>query len=254
MKYYWFFLGVPLIFLSLAQAEKIKIAADPWCPFTCGAGSGKPGLLIEVMSESLAPEFQIDYIEMAWDKAIGDVRTGKFSAIAGALKEDAPDFVFPKNSVGKQLSCFFVSSSSRIEYKSPVSLRGLKLGFVKDYNYGEEIDEFISSVGLRSPYLTMVSGTDTTMQMLEKLHDQKIDVMVEENSVVNYVIANSKNPSRLAVKQLGCSKPQPLYIAFSPAQKEKSDRLIKKFEAGVESLIKTGRLSEIAKKYGLTEF
>jgi ABC-type amino acid transport substrate-binding protein len=126
------------------------------------------------------------------------------------------------------------------------------LGYVKDYKYGEEIDEYINSVGSRSPYLKVVSGTDTTLQLLEKLHDQKIEVMVEDNSVINYVIANSKNPGKLAVKQLGCSKAQPLYVAFSPTTKEGSNRAIKKLESGIESMSKTGKLAEIMKKYGIS--
>ncbi len=99
-----------LINFSFAQAETIKVAADPWCPFTCSAKSERPGFLIEVLKLAFAPEFEIEYIEMSWDRALNEVRTGKFGAIAGALKEDTPDFLFPTVNTGTQLSCFLYLS------------------------------------------------------------------------------------------------------------------------------------------------
>ncbi len=93
-----FLLGISL----QASAETITIRSDPWCPHTCDPKTGKNGILIDIATEIFASHgHEVNYEILNWGRSIEETRRGKFNSIAGAYKNDAPDFIFPKNPQGQ---------------------------------------------------------------------------------------------------------------------------------------------------------
>lgn len=246
-----------LIFASILSAvaragsvqETIKVAADPWCPFTCSARSVKPGLMVELLRAALGKEVAIEYKEMPWARAIEETRRGEINGIVGALKADAPDFIYPAVPAGLQKSCFFVGPKSTWKYTGIASLKGKTLGAVKNYTYGEPIDAYIEK-SKDLPALDFMTGVNAGERLLRKLSDDRIEITIEDASVAEYLQKEHPELAKAGIKKAGCLKPQPLYIAFSPESKV-SKELAQKFSQGMRALKAQKKDKVIYSKYGL---
>lgn len=232
-----------------AQSEELVLVADPWCPFTCDSASKKPGLMIEIVMAALGPKYKIKYQNMSWARAVEDTRKGGYSAIVGALKNDAPDFVFPATPLAQMKSCFYVRSDSKWEFKGEGSLKGKTLGAVKDYAYGDQIDPYLQKSEGDSNAVDLITGTDTTARLFMKLKAKRVEIVIEDETVANYVLKEKAELSAEKFKQAGCLTQSPLFVAFSPS-KPISKALAKDIDAGIKALKANKKFNEILAKYG----
>lgn len=249
----WF--GCLIVILTSVSSyanETLSVASDPWCPFTCDSKSDSPGILIEILKIVYEPEIKIAYKEVSWSRAVSDAREGKYVAIAGALIQDAPDFIFPKTSLVKQESCFYVNKDSSSKYKNNESLVGKIVGLVSDYNYGKSFDDFVKKKNGTDKF-DYITGTDTTLRLFLKLNSNRNEIIIEDKSVASYVLANSDGElKKIVTKEVGCLPPQSLYIAFTPKDKIKSLELVKRFDNEIKKPSKAKKIQDLFKKYGLS--
>jgi polar amino acid transport system substrate-binding protein len=229
----------------------VIIGGDPWCPFTCQQESDKPGILIEIAKKIFADAgHSVTYQTLAWSRAVSETREGQIAGVAGALKSDAPDFVFPTASAVSQKSCFYVKKSSQWKFKDVTSFRGHSLGAVKDYTYGDPLDGFIASQDPEAKKIDFVTGTGTTKKLFKKLAAGRNDMIVEDQSVAAYNLANDAELKGVDVAEAGCLRAVPLYVAFSP-HNPKSLEYAKIFSQGFERFKKTPEFKSLLKRYGL---
>ena len=234
-------------------ADKIEIASDPWLPYTGDAKEGKKGFMIEVATEALKDAgHEVVYINRPWTRAVADARKGKINAIAGAYKEDAPDFVFPKEPIGLAGNTVYALKESSLVYENLDSIKGKKLGVIADYSYGEIIDNYIKSMkGDKKAVQTSV-GENALMLLFKKMEKKRIDFFIEDASVVADFV--KKNPKLDVVKRVGdVSEPEGVFIAFSP-KNPKSKGYAKALSEGIEKMRKNGRLAKILESYGLKDW
>lgn len=233
--------------INFAFSDEISVAGDPWCPFTCDSTSDRPGLIVEVTKEVLgAVGHKVTYKEVAWARAVNDTRDNKINAVAGALKGDAPDFIFPSVSWANQKSCFFVKKGSAWKYKGVDSLKDQKIGAVQDYTYGEPFDTFVK----KSKTVDLVSGTGTTVKLFKKLLDNRVGIIIEDESVAAYNLANDNSIDQNEILKVGCLKASPLYVAFSP-KNPKSKDYAKSLSESFKKFKTTPKMKEILSRYGL---
>ncbi len=120
---------------------------------------------------------------------------------------------------------------------------------MKDYSYVEPIDGYISK-SKDSSKLDLITGTDTGERLLRKLKDKRIELMIEDESVVKSLLKIHPDLQAAGIKQVDCLKAQPLCVAFSPANKL-SKVWAEKFSEGMKKLKSGKRVQEIYSKYGL---
>jgi polar amino acid transport system substrate-binding protein len=209
--------GPPMGLAGVNEKKTIRVVADPWCPHTCAPGSSKPGLLIEALELALVDtNFQLHYETQSWARAIAEAREGKFEIIAGALKEDAPDFLFPKLSLSSQVSCFFTTKGDAWMYKGVPSLSSRSIGMVQGYTYGEPFDSWAKA----AKQLVRISGENTAQRLFKMLETKRINTAIEDNSVARYLEKTSRGQEKeWEFVSRGCLSPNPLYWAVSPNAK-----------------------------------
>lgn len=235
----------------ISAKEVLTVVGDPWCPFTCKADSAQEGVVVEIARAVFEPEFEVKYSELPWARAIEDTRKGNYTALVGALKSDAPDFVFPDASPVFQRSCYYVVKGKSWKYKSIADVKRIVLGITKDYSYGEPLDEYLKSHLENNPKLEAISGVDTTLRLLKKLAAGRLDAIVDDESVVNYLLANNEELKKANIVPVGCQKKVPLYIAFSPKDKAKSKHLAEIASKRIKDMQKDGRMQKLLRKYGI---
>jgi polar amino acid transport system substrate-binding protein len=106
-----------LLAAAPVRAETITLVADEWCPYNCAPGDAKPGFLIEIARRIFEPAgFGVDYKIVPWARAIRDARAGRYTAIVGAIRSEAPDFVFPETAAFPSGTHAFVRAGSDWRY------------------------------------------------------------------------------------------------------------------------------------------
>jgi polar amino acid transport system substrate-binding protein len=248
-----FLLAALLVIYSASncRADRITIVADYWCPINCDPSSLQPGLMVEIAQIVFANAgHTIEYKIVPWARAIQDSREGKFTGIIGALRGDAPDFIFPENELLMvSPNAFFVKNDSKWSYNDIASLSNVKLAAVSGYDYGEILNEYIKKEGKN---VDLASGEDAGERNIKKLLMGRVDVIVEAAPVLWYTAAKIGVTDQLkAAGQV--SEAVGSYIAFSPAI-AKSKEYARILSDGVDTLRKSGKLQEILQKYGLKDW
>ncbi|MBF0200218.1 MAG: transporter substrate-binding domain-containing protein [Desulfamplus sp.] len=249
----YFIIFVPLFFsVDPVKGDHIIIAADNWCPINCEPGTSMPGYMVETARKIYEKEgHTVEYIVRPWARAIHECRTGKINGIIGAFKGDAPDFIFPENELGLISQAFFVKTASTWSYNGIKSLEGVKLGAIIDYDYGEELTQYIEK-NKDSRMVDLIGGSDPLMMNINKLMGDRIDVIIEVPPVLWYKASEMgvKDQLRVAGRM---DEPESAYIAFSP-DNHSSQKYADILSHGIENLRRSGELKKILEKYGLEDW
>ena len=240
----FFILGCTPVF---GATKQITIASDIWCPVLCDPAKGHEGFGIDAVRRIFEPQgYKIEVKIMPWAEAVGLTELGKMNAIIGANYEDAPSFKFATHALATNTTDFYVLADSKLKITDIDSLEGKKVGVIKGYAYANPMMKFITAHEGKATLLETV-GDDALGQNIQKLLDGKIDVLVESDLIMRYVLHDMKLEDKI-IKQ-GTSLPMgELFIAFSPALRESSDDT-KLYDDGLQRLKSSGELQKIYSTY-----
>lgn len=240
-------------FIQAAAAETLSIRADIWPPYNDEPKSNKPGYMVMVLMEIfLRQGYILDYQILSWDESLDAVRKGQFNAVIGASKDDAPDFIFPKESFGISDTSFFVKPETKWKFNGINSLKKVRLGIIEGYAYDEDLDAYIMANKL-TDRIVVSTGDDPMKDLILKLQSGQIDAIAEDSNVMMSSLLSGKIPFKGIVSAGSLKDKANLYIAFSP-KNPKSKELAAKFDAGIKDLRNSGKLQAILGLYGLTDW
>ncbi len=237
-----------------ALADQIVLASDNWCPFNCEPESQNPGYMIEIARAAFEPlGHTVTYTLVPWSRAIKDTRRGKYQGIIGGYKSDAPDFIYPENELGMIGMSIFVTKDAEWKYTGLDSLSVISLGVIRDYEYSTEINRYIDEHLGEANRIQMLSGDEPLAINIRKLIRGRIDALIETPPVLWYTAKELGVTDEL--KSAGVAvEAKKAYIAFSPAEPEKSKKYAQILSETVERLRKSKKLETILEKYGLTDW
>jgi polar amino acid transport system substrate-binding protein len=246
----WVLMALMTFSLTVLQAQRtILIQADEWMPHN-GDSNGKYGYMIDIARAVFEPlGYKVVYEQVPWVRAVQHTRVGQAHAVVGALKGDAPDFVFPEEEQGKIVNAFYVLDSTAWRYRGIESLRSVRLLAISDYAYFDELDAYI----VKNPALvSLVHGDAVIEQMVQMLLRKRVDVLVEDKAVMQFFLSeNSQSAARLRLAGEGSE--EAAYIAFSPAMPD-SATFARLLSEGTKRLRQSGELARILAVYGLTDW
>ena len=241
-----------IISIDTASAESITIVADDWCPYNCEPESDDPGYIVEIAQELFQEAgYNVKYEYLSWLRAIKEVTKGTYAGAIGATPEEMPDGIFPDEEFGYYADYFIVREDETWVFTGIESLTTIRLGAIKGYNYGDEINRYIES-NSSSMAAQVLTGNSAVNRNLSKLMQNKIDAYIEDKSVAFYTANKMGITDQI---KIGGSKiePIPLYIGFSPALTE-SKTYAEIISNGIRTMRESGRLAEILEKYGVEDW
>lgn len=236
---------------ALAQEKTAVLAADPWCPHTCGAQDAKPGYMIEVAREALAKGgWQVVYKTAAWARVMHDVKAGKLDGAAGSLRDEgeAAGLVVPDEPLGRQANAFVVRAGDPWTMQGLDSLQGRKVGSIKDYSYSKEIDGWLEG---HAAQVQALGGENALDRNLQKLVSGRIDVVVEDEAVLLHALRAGKLGDKVRIA--GQMPGGDLFLALTPVG-GRGAALAKALDQGIRDLRASGRLGQIVEGYGLKDW
>jgi len=247
-----------LLFCNQTNAkEEIIIAADQWCPYNCDPKNEKElGFIVDVAKTIFAKhDIAVKYVEMPWSRAKKEVSINNIQGIIGATIEDVNNLkgklVFPQEEQARLKNTFFTLKSNPWVYKKTSSLTKIKLGIIKDYNYGPEIHSIIENKLHNSTY--EMTGSKPLERLITMLKLKRIDAILEDKAVFQYTANKMKFYNfRVAGSDQSISKENDIFIAFS--QHKNSKRYAKILTDGMRQIRKSGKLKKILSKYSLKDW
>ncbi|MCR9187855.1 substrate-binding periplasmic protein [Marinobacter adhaerens] len=230
--------------------HRVVIAADPWCPHNCKAGSEHEGYMIDIAREAFGlAGIDVEYVNMSWARALQQARDGYIDAVVGALPGDAPDFVFPDAATGYSTIALYTHPDNNWQYAGIDSLSQSKLLAINGYAYSPELDSYIEKYQDDPERVWVLSGPAPLSRAIELLHQQRSDVFPEDRYVMQWQLEQENNTESL--RMAAVIHESPIYVAFSPVGRD-SAQLAALLSEGARALQSSGRVAEILTRYGLS--
>ncbi|WP_349342327.1 transporter substrate-binding domain-containing protein [Marinobacter sp. MMG032] len=230
--------------------QRVVIAADPWCPHNCEAGSEHEGYMIDIAREAFSlAGIDVEYVNMSWARALQQARDGYIDAVVGALPGDAPDFVFPDAATGYSTIALYTHPDNDWQYGGIESLSELTLLAINGYAYSPVLDRYIERHQDDPERVWVLSGPAPLSRAIELLHQQRSDVFPEDRYVMNWQLQQVGDTESL--RMAAVIHESPIYVAFSPVGRD-STQLAALLSEGARALQRSGRVSEILARYGVS--
>src|SRR5690606_25409285 len=220
--------------------HRIILAADPWCPHNCRAGASEEGYMVDIAREIFAEAgFDLEYRNYGWARSLSLARENRIDGVIGALKGDAPDFVFPERPMDTARIGLYTHPESQWQYKGLESLDGKTLLVINGYSYSPELDRYIADYADDPERVWVISGAAPLGRTLRLLAQERTDTFAEDQAVMSWFLQEQAGYTtpRLA----GIAHQAPVYIAF-PAGNPRAEELARLLDMGLARLTETGRL------------
>lgn len=238
-----------LLVMPPARADVIELRADIWCPLNCEPDSDRPGYMIELAQEALALYgHEVRYSTMTWGRSLEWVRRGEINGVIGTDQDESPDLVFGPVLGAYQETLIFRKDEGR-QIETAEDLDGIRIGAVVDYDYHPVFNTYITEHQQDPTRVQMIGGDETLKRNLQKLSAGRIDMAMDERSVVHYMLRELGMRDR--VDLISYEEPTDLFIAFSPVL-ESSQLYARQLSEGLAQLKESGRYTEILSRYGLS--
>ncbi|MFV3076765.1 substrate-binding periplasmic protein [Niveispirillum fermenti] len=236
-----------------ALAGDVLLRADNWCPYNCEPGM-RPGYLVEIARAALEPAgHKVDYALMPWTETLAAASAGTVTGAVGATADEAADLIYPTHPLGLSRPTLVIRKSrdvSGFKVTDLESLKGLRFGSIKDYFYSDEVNAFIDA-NKDSPNLVQVSGDNVTEDLVNMLIEGKIDALVEDSNVVDYLLELKGYRNLVNYHALG--QETPVSIGFSPKDPN-SRTYVALIDSRLADLRKSGELATILARYGMKDW
>lgn len=236
---------------SFVSADTVTIRADAWYPMNGDPGAEQPGYMIELAEAVFSRHgHDVDYGNMPWERALQSVREGNHDCVVGAYESDAPDFMFPDEHWGMDQSAFYARPGGDWQYDGIDSLSEVTVATIGGYAYGEAFDEYREN---NPDGFEVLNANNALEQNIRKVAGGRVDVLLESPAVLEAQLQEMGMQGELVkVGELG--KPVPMYIACSPANEDRSRKLVDWVDEGTRALRSSGKLDEIMQRYGLEDW
>lgn len=237
--------------LSLVKAEEktlLNIAAIDWCPQICPNSVNKPGYLVEIVYNLFADSpYQIDIKTYPWSRAISLVRFGKADALLSPSKEEAPDFFYHQVPLSYQVHCFFKRADDAWSYHNEDQLLTKNVVIYQDHSYGQILKKYLAAD--KSGMFVLPYSDGYIQQAIELVRAKRADTFLfTVNSVTNHLLKNNISD----IKRDQCIKKDQLWLALSPTDVTKNEKVAHHIDSRLKDFIKTKSYKAILKKYHIS--
>ena len=227
-----------------ADNKMVMAAADPYPPFV-DPYNPLDGLSLEVIRAAFKTQgYQVKMEYVPWARAEHGVKDGVYDILPNVWHTEArtKELLYSTPYATNTVK-FIKQRGDAFDFKGMDSLKGKRIGTIRDYGYSDEFNN--SKAFVRE-------DVSDFMQNIKKLATKRIDLTLEDEIVAKFQIGRN-DPA--AMDKIEFAKTplnsKPLYIA-SGLKNPRHKELIDAFNKGFESIKKDGTLEAIFKKYGIT--
>ncbi len=232
-------LSIILIAFSLnvlAQNQELKLASDVWPPFTNTKDSKSVALdLVRIALERVNVDTKFTITD--FKTVIAGIENDAYDGSAALWENDErrETLIFSEPYLENQLVLVGLQGAD-VSMNTVAELTGNKIGVVKDYAYGDRL--------LKAPGLELVFS-ENDQDNLEKLFDKKIDYLLVDNLLIQYLMKYQLNDvNELLSISKTSFKTKTLHFALNK-NVENAQEIINKFNKKIKVMLKDGTYNEV---------
>ncbi len=225
-------------------ATEITAASDPWPPFT-NPDTPEQGLSLEVARSAFETQgYTIAMNFVPWARAENGVREGTYDILTNMWMTESrkQDFLFSEPYAENQIK-FIKRKGEPFVYTGLESLKGLTVGVVRGYGYGDDF--------WNAPDFEREEANDLVTNV-KKVVAGRVDLTLEDEIVARYILSQ-KAPELLEQIEFtqGSLSSNKLYVTAG-LKHPKHQELVEAFNKGLEEIKANGTYNAIFAKYGIT--
>jgi polar amino acid transport system substrate-binding protein len=237
-----------------AHAEQLLFTTGDWQPYIFEkngtVNSTKPGFSVEIVNSVFANlGYDIAYKTIPFLRQIQEVEMGKFTALVGVYREEAPNLIFPQEPIGMTQNCFYTKAGNSWQYESLEDLSSAQIATVSGYTYGE-IDNYINANDNRVLKLTG-SEVDMMKRLTQLVDSDRVTAFAQDVAVAEYFFKVEGLES--LYQKAGCLPSIETMIGFSPKD-PRTSAFIQEFDTEIAKLRSSGELKKILARYEIADW
>lgn len=232
--------------------DTLSITAEIWCPYACEPESERPGILVEIVREIFAREgIAVDYTLLPWRRAIVETERGGFDGILGVVEGNRGSLLLDEAGLGVDETVVVLRKDTDFHFAGPQSLDSLRLGVIANYTYDNngELDRYLQKRLAAQDRMVTIYRDEPIKSLINMLSGNRIDAFLENRQVTNYESNRLNFKDQIAITSTGLG--DTIHVGFTPDSAGKRNLDI--YNRGFARLLKSGRVGEIFKRYGLEE-
>lgn len=236
-------LAVCVTFSPVAHAEEqyLPIVFEDYPPYEYVKDGQVTGINMDIIREAFKRMGKTPFFEpRPWKRALYQLKHGEILALSSGFKTDKREefAYFPITPLAMETNMVIALKDRGLRIGNLQGLRGLKVGVVREYVYGEPFDSMHGLDKVEAP---------SSHQLLKLLLNQRIDVAICNKDVFRHLGRQAKVSDQLDyVYEIGS---HPLYIMFSKAHGDKARELAEEFGKTVLRMREDGTIDAIKAKY-----
>lgn len=168
--------------LTAFAAPELKLASDPWPPFT--GKPGEPRVVLDLVEEALArAEIAADIQMVGPGELTGHLREGTVQGSPALWKTtEREEYLLYSNAILENRLLLVGRKDSPLDARSLADLRNRRVGIVEGYGYGPE---------LKQHGILLLPGRNH-QENLEKLLAEELDYILVNELLIQYAILHQK--------------------------------------------------------------
>jgi len=206
-------------------------------------GGRETGVLVELIRKAAGRlNLTVKFKQLPWSRCLKMVRDGKADAMMNLFKtRDRSSFMlFPDTPLTREVNRFFTLRGKDLTFTENFSsLKGLKIGAVRNYSYGKTFDQ-------GAPNLNILR-LETEKAMLMNLIEGRCDVIIGNEVVIKILADKAKAGNSVVPLGPGLTN-DPLYIGFSRARGHRD--LVQAFSKALKAVKSSPEYRAVLKTYG----
>lgn len=238
-----FTIAVSIIFTVLISlncfAEKVVFSTTVYPPYLTnenGKISGLQADVVRAVCKHLGVEPVIKVLP--WERALHQVKNGQVDGVFMPVytKERAEYIHYTSESPTSAINVISAKKGSGIKASSLDDLKGMTVGMIRGYSYGEKFDNF------QKINKEPVNANDN---LIKKLARGRNKLVASDQGIIKYL----GEKEGFEVETVITLQNKPQFIGFSKAIGKKGIELAERFSKAIKELKENGVIGQIESKY-----
>lgn len=175
-----------------AQATKLLVGVDEYCPYTCLKSTHK-GYALDIAEQILAPRgFLLEYVPASWPRIKTMAKKGTIDLLIPVNQSETKELEIlrTRNAINQfqkeSPAAYFVHKDSKWMYKGPESLKDQVIGIVQGYTYPEPLSTHLQDPRNQRKQIVLASDQGNQRQ-IRMLATRRVTVVPSERLVFWYI-------------------------------------------------------------------
>ena len=243
---------------ACAQATKLLVGVDDYCPYTC-LKSEQKGYALDIVEQILAPRgFILEYVPASWPRIKSMAKKGAIDLLIPVNQAETKELEIlrTRNAINQfqreSPAAYFVHKDSKWMYTGPESLKDQIIGVIQGYMYPEPLRTHLRDPLFQKKQIVLASDQGNLRQ-IRMLASHRVTVVPSERLVFWYTARQIGLESEF--KDAGVLEMPDDLVLFYYGIVHKNKPLAKNIQQwldeGLDAMKGGDKLKAILKKYNL---